>query len=224
MGMRQILLSRWFYYFFITLGLFSFILVILPYFIQNQIISPDLGRNLFSEGWGILFTLLFLVMIFELRDWFQWKSVREQVFRRLGSELQYICYFLLSIVDVGNAKERIRHISNLKGKIALNSTGEEFFVKPKESDNIVFMRRILKGQQYLSEIETKYFRFIDPKLRLSIMKVQIGLEELGFHFELRNAFIERGRENAYLDMIESDIRDMLTEIYKIYEMGIEISF
>lgn len=237
MRIKRFLLSRWFIYLLITSALLIFILIVLPFWIQNQTIGSDLGDNLFAESWGLLFTVLILTMLFELRENIQWQAVKKKVYDRIGAEVYSIFKLVVHFIDVSNLEE----LETLMASPKENLMKDFFFTELEALNNKDEIQLDEKGRKILSEgryaytfevrrkhfdeIETKYSKYLEPLLVTSLMEIQNNLQGINSDInELMNA-----RARGYVEIqefifgkIPKKMHRIIKEIYKIHKMGKEI--
>jgi len=192
---RELLLSKWFYYSLTALALLVLIFFALPYWRSIGVISRELELDLFSECWGLLFTLLIFVMLFELRDKLDWKSVEGKVTRMIDrrldaifNEVSLLCNVSMvvfgGISEEAFKKRRKEELERLAKNVELNqSTIDEIFEKRRHDLALELATVLDQHRMFLSEIEVKYSKFLHSKLQTALMEIQEYLYYL--RYELR---------------------------------------
>ena len=242
MGIRKLLLSKWFIYAYIALILFFGTYVILPRFILMEIISPELGLNLYSESIGLFFTLFIFIMLFDTREWLLWKRVEDRVEKRIEIVAQRIFSELSRFCEV-NLEERVRKLrsegdfskeefkkdgiryldrirlnSLASGDFKLSDLAKELWKDEKKASLLASSLDSKRTQ--LSELEGKYLKFLDADLQVSLMDIQGYLSTLSASLTFLRSFIievfEGDEENFYESILDG-IKKIMVEIAKIYE-------
>ena len=72
-----------------------FSVFLFPSMIDQRLFLSDYGLNLMSECWGLLFTLIFFVGIFDLRELLEWKGVEKKVNERIGRQIKSLYQHLV---------------------------------------------------------------------------------------------------------------------------------
>lgn len=201
--LRQIFLSKWFYYLLITLTLLIFIFILLPYFVRNQVISVDFSYNLLSEFWGILFTVLLLITLVELREKLEWKSVRDKVIDMTKNELEDISKLVCIITD-----EQVKEPKQMEPM----SIGRKIFSGPASLAKMILLKRLLRRQRVLDNIEAKYSNFLEPKLRVSLIELQEKFDDLSLTLELKEYYLKQRTEKEFFDTFFASMCKLYTMI------------
>lgn len=68
--------SRVFFYLGIAIILIVFILGIVPLLVQRELITASFAENLVVECIGIFLTLILIVGVLDLREYFQWRPLK----------------------------------------------------------------------------------------------------------------------------------------------------
>ena len=223
MKIERFLLSRWFYYLLIAVVFLILIVVVFPSLIQGQVISRDFGHNLISEFWGILATLVLLIMIFEMREELLKKSLKERIFERIGTELHDDFEVLKDFVKVSQ-KEPLDQLEELsqKEKVELSQHAYRYFPKPENPIDAFFLDRLLKSRERIGDLESKYFELMEPQLRISLMEIQRNLDRLNSAIDTIDRLGGESLEDWFFELMLKSVHTIIREIYKIHKMGIEI--
>lgn len=227
---NKLLYSRWFYYILIFVVLLFFIFYVFPTLLAYGLIEADLNLNLFSETWGLLFTLLFFVMLFELRDILEWKKVESKVKWRISWEIYPLFADILSLCEVETLLHgddwdldawkdlQKRQLEQLrKGKIVLSVFGKQLLEDSKVAEGYASVLTTRKNN--LSNFEIKYYRFFSSEVQCSLMDIQVEIERILMEL-LRSEYF--GTKDA--DRLTKSIEKIITEIANLKENGIGIGF
>ena len=84
------MLSEKTYWVILVIGLIIFVSSIEFALIPYEILDYNLGINLISESIGILFTIVFLTWLLNLRERIKWEKVEQIVFSEIGGALEHI--------------------------------------------------------------------------------------------------------------------------------------
>lgn len=218
MKFRGLLLSKWSFYLLTTLGLVMFNFVLLPHLVQNQIITGDLANNLHSEFLGILFTVTFLIALFEIRDYFERNSVRNQAINILGRELEEIYKIVEVITDGLIWNGPLDKVENKK----LASIGRKIFSGTESLTRMNLLQRLIAKQRSLNNIEIKYSDFLQPEQHISLIELQHSLGLLDLGLKLRDWVLKHKSEKEYFNLFFDPLFSIIKEIRKLAETGIEI--
>jgi len=224
MRLRELLLSKWFYYCLIALALFVLIFFALPYLANRGVISQELELDLFVECWGLLFTLLIFVVLFELRDKLDWKSVEGKVTRMIDrridiifNEVSLLCNVNMvvfgDISEEAFKKRRKEELERLSTKVELNQYMIDEIFEKKRHDVALELATVLdQHRMFLSEIEVKYSRFLNSQLQTTLIEIQEYLSYL--RYELRVIPTTKERFNKDLSEIIGKILKAMVEAKK----------
>ena len=214
------------------LGSFSFI--IFPVLINQGVFSQGFGENLSSEFIGLLVTLFLFVVIIEARDVLAWKKVEKRVKERIGRQTKFL--FNTFIDTYGTNAPRFigmeplavdvyrKSLIELKNKILedpekfeLSNRGQQLV----KADEFMLLttpyyetRRII-----LSDLEGKYWRFLNPEIQTSLMNIQDELEALIIEFQKP---FKNNVEKCKL--VENIMRKIIQEIKILKDKGIDVVF
>ena len=229
MKIKGFLLSIWFYYFLTAVVLVILNVVVFPYLIQGQVISRDFGDNLISEFWGILATLVLLIVIFEIREQLVKKSLKERLFERIGRQLYLVFNIIRKFVVTKRHSVRLSRQEFLdelkeqssKESLILDDYAWNYLPKPADRLYGLELESLFRSRSVLGDLEVKYLEFLEPELRLSLMEIQHSLDALKstVHF-MREMEVDL---EVLSKSISKDIHCIMKEIYKIHaKTGIEI--
>lgn len=187
----------------VSLGIFASVVgfVLVPY----QIIDFNLGINLVSESFGIVFTIVFLTWIIRSRELRQWKSVEKKVRERIANNLYGIfedifLYFLEPAPQMPDklekkikqaermedGMEREKLLSSLfvgyyanEEMITLGEdSGSKYLREPDPNATNTFREDFRRRKYFLEHIISEYSKFLPPILVRSIMEIEDGLDEI----------------------------------------------
>jgi len=224
--------SRIAFYVGILLLLLAISVGIIPLLRIHEMITPEFADNLLAECWGILFTVFVIMGVLDLREYFQWRPVKDMVLRRIGIEVSSILSYLTYLCEVNHVYEMI------EDEKAIDFSRRTLILQLKQLNvdvklNKVARKKFLKGEKFpalyrrgknLANIETRYSRFLGSSLRLSLMRIQENLDRLVRTISRSTEIpLYYDSEDVFLKLIETWIRNIVKEIYKMHkEMEIEI--
>lgn len=186
-----------------------------------------MAANFITEIFGLIFTLAFFIVLFESREKLEWKSIGDTVLKRLGREIHGLFVDLANVCKVtrgGGVPPNVTfneffrqlffiQLEELNKKVELNALGKKYFSKGALST--LFKER----GEYLSELELKYGKFLDPTLVKSLMEIQDNLYHLSIELGLKKSgstwFVD---EEEFFKLVTLRIHRIVQEIYKIHEM------
>ncbi|MDH5689649.1 MAG: hypothetical protein OEZ48_17505 [Candidatus Bathyarchaeota archaeon] len=208
----------------------SFALVIWLCLVPYNFLEYNLAVNLFTSSIFMVLTVVFLSWLAELREQREWMNVERWVMRKLAKHLYHLVNILARFIYPEIFRTRPSKQEFLKILESLNSMNEAtlkehaYYYFPMPSDRFAQSQIdiLSKYGKYLSDIETKYARFLRPELYVSLVKIQDYLESIFEDFDLAREF-EDAQEVAERSLSKS-ILEMMKEIYKVHKMGIEIYY
>ena len=218
--------------------------------IPHSVIEYNLGVNLFTSSVFMVMTIIFLSLMINLHERKKWKKVEAIVLGEIGTALEHIFrsmvpYYKNGFADwrrfsrlrPGSSEAFSEHLGKLlRGEIRIEREVISLLLEnPKLRE-----REFMQFSHRLSEIETKYFRFLRPEIVLSIIKIEKSLSDLegiATFYVVSNAFMEfvsRKRllkkaqqietlsPDALEPMVNGLFHDILEEIENLHKLGIRI--
>lgn len=205
---RHLLLSKWFYY-----GLIAVVLLILTVLSLYGIsVGYDIALRFLPTLGGLWFTFGIFYVFFDVREKLEWKSVEGKVMKGIEreidsifTELSLMCRVNMiffgesGITEEALKKRKEEELERLANNIELNQDiVDEIFEKGRAGVALELASYFDKHRILLSEIETKYPKFLDPQLQTALMEIQ---EYLGYlRYELRVMPVKK--ERFYKDLFE----------------------
>ena len=223
MNIRKLFLSKRFFYCFIGSVLVLVWFIGIPFFLYLGIINEDLALNLVSEIWGLFFTLLMFVVLLECRDWLEWKSFEDTIKKRMGKQLYTLFNILGRFVysetfkpDLSKEEtlKILKSLSEMK-EAKLNDYANYYLPTPKDDLSSYQLEILFRYRHYLSDYETKYFRFLKAETRSSLLEIQERLDAIEEDFRLVKRF-EGSQDVVEKSMAESILR-IMKEIYNLHK-------
>lgn len=197
-------------------------------FIWIMPIAWDIGVNLFTDAIFMIFTVVFLTIAFNYREEARKRPLKVRVEERIGRQLYSVFDIIRKFVVTKRHSVRLSREEFLdelkeqssKEELILDDYAENYFPKPADRLYGLELESLFRSRGLLADFEIKYFEFLGPELRLSLMEIQHSLDALrsAVHF-MREMEVDFG---VLSKSISKDIHSIMKEIYKIYEMGIEI--
>lgn len=215
------------------------ILVIL---VPSGLLTSDAGTNLATEIFGIIVTIFVIDRLLHWDENRLWKKVKNQVYDRLGEEIYYIIVDLIYYVDLPSGLVTFGVGS---GETMREALRRNFFKKidflckaDLISMNDLFKKIILKGgfgeiyakrQEYLSDIEAKYFRFLTPEILIPLMNIQRRLHSIDLRIRGRQKSIKRGwiileTEEEFCKMISLIVLKLFKDVCRLKDNNVKIYF
>lgn len=175
-------------------------------------------------------TVILLMFVFEVTEYIKWKNVEKWVKRRIGKRLYSLFNILARFIYTKKqfrptpSKEEMLKILKVLSEVKEAKLNEYaryyYFPKPRDDLSVYQLDVLFRFKRYLSDLETKYFRFLKPEIRLSLMEIQDHLDIIEEDFNLVKRF-EETQEIAEKSMSKS-ILGIMKEVYKLHKLGIEI--
>lgn len=225
MEIRRLLLSKMFWY--ILIALILTILLFLIYPIAKS--GDELAGNFLAEMWGLYFALGFFVMLFELRERLEWKSVENRVEKRIGkqirglfAELSILCKIERAHVDPLSKKKQAELVERQLDTLA--SENIEFTLEAKkellkEDLRRSYERFLDSRANNLVRIEERYSRFLDSEVQTSLMDIQDYLDGLSLEFRIRHI-----RDEDFFKSVSYWIGKIMREISKLKRKGLWVNW
>jgi hypothetical protein len=219
-------LSKWFWY-----GVIAVFLAILlfadlgsAYWFNN-----DFAIRFMPTLFGLVFNFAIFIVFFDLREELEWKEVEGRVKSRIGREARSLFSFLIMFCQVdrvlfGDVQSEQtwkeldeKQFNQITKKVVLNESLMQDLLRER---NLALNYALLGDgiRTRFSEIEDKYGRFLNPKLRASLMDIQDYLAD--FRYELKSF----GSTKRLSESLSPLIEKLAKEITTIRENGINVGF
>jgi hypothetical protein len=224
MRIPEWLLSKWLHYGLIGIGLYFIFLYVLPFALSGN----DIAANFLAELFGLFFTLVVFIMIFEWRGLLEWKSVEDRVKRRIARQIRGLFIDLSNLCVIDRvifgpfSKEKfeemdLKQLNKLASeKVVIHDGAKKSLLK--HDFRTQYGRLIESRATSIGQIEERYFRFLDNEVQASLMDIEDHLDDLTFYFIIPYAKIER-----FFDSISSSIGEIMREIDKLRRKGYWVS-
>lgn len=208
----------------------SLIIALVPTYLWLIPYDHDLGYGIFSNLVGMIGTIVFLMYLFETRDNHEWKPVKQKVYDRIGIELDAILNLSLDLFEprwtVLKPPAIAIRLEDLVWLWSEKTNDSEFANALRESAKIElsegkYLEIFETRRKLLNEIETKYSRFLQPDLTISLMEIQNNLLSITIYNNVLLRTSDK-HQDLILEKISKKFHTIIKEIYKIHRMGIEI--
>jgi len=177
----------------------------------------------------MVFTVVFLSLLTNLREKREWKDVETWVKRRMGKQLYSLFDILARFIYPEQFKPRpskeellriLEDLNEMKGATLNENAIYYYFPKPSDDLSAHQLDVLFTFRKYLSDLEIKYFRFIKPEIRISLMEIQNNLDSIESLFNLVKRF--ESSEEVVKNSMAEPILAIMKEIYKLHKMGMEV--
>ena len=194
-------------------------------FLLMQTSFVDIGNNLLAEAVGLIFTIILLIIFIDRKEQFEWKIVKESVYKYLGMELDGI------FIDILNSCVTVEPSSDdyVDGDIDsyFEKKSEINLIKLKCKDNIDITEygktTLLKGgygnlfitrKNNLKDIVQLYSKSLDPSIINSLMIIQNALHSIDMDIKIKTkkGMLVQSDED-FIDQIKSKFSEIFNEIY-----------
>lgn len=243
------MLSERTYWIILILGFSAGSLVIGFWIIPYGVLEYNLAINLLTSSIFMVLTIVLLTLFINLRETIIWKKVEDEVHWSISFAVSEIFNGILDAVENGlMTKMSVMGIQNNEDrkKIYLIKLRDLKDAKEIRLDQL-YVKSFLEHKDLepfasvsvrLSDIQIKYYRFLSPELTLSLMRLQTAIfgletisllvssmEKLAKEYTATFPQVSPGRplETWIPQSISLPFKRMIEEIYKISEMGYEIS-
>ncbi len=216
---NRLILTKWFYY-----ALIAVALIIAFCFTVYQIsLGNDMATRFLPTIVGLMVTVVIFYTFFDWREDLEWKEVEDRVRKRIGREIFSLFTMLTGfckvdrnlVGDADNIETRkelhCRQLKQMTEKVVLNEIMVAEFLS---GINRFYPSLFESNRNRLSQIEDKYGRFLNPKLKASLMDIQEFIEDFGF--EMKPSYAK--------ETIKTLIEKIAKEIDSIRDSGIDIGF
>lgn len=211
-------LSKWFYY-----AIFGIVLVIILVLllVTFGIVFEDLALNLYSEIFGLLFTLIAFVGVLEIRERLEWKKIKKKVMKRIGRQIQAIFSAItdLCVIDFpietfeSNTYREEELEALLTKKIILRDSWKE------KERSLVFAHIFESHWKAIGIIDSRHGKYLSPEVQCSLLDIEDSLHKVLFEFYATD-FIEKDRE----EIIITEFKKIVKEIDYLRKNGIDTEF
>lgn len=221
------MLSEKSYWIILIVGLGILIVIDSLWIIPN---IRDIGANLLTDAIFAIFTIVFLSWLINRREALQWKSVKDRVLKRLGTEIYLLSRWLMSLCRVSfersprlvSGKVFFDYLEELNNKKSIQ-VWDEWKIMLFEGTLTSFLE---DTERRLADIEMRYFKFLDAKLVDSLMEIRYSLHALSLDLrtmeKLPSEVKQEYSEEEFFEGTCTTIHRIIKEIYKMHKMGIEI--
>jgi hypothetical protein len=227
-------------------GFSAFALLVWFWLIPYYNLEYNLGISLFSSSIFMVLTIVFLNVLLNAREKSEWKSVKDYVDKTIQEELGVAFNEILNYVENGLATKisllqlHDRKTRNQNGLSELRKLKDAKELKLGAVELASFLEHrnqldtFLSVSKNLSEVETKYSRFLPPQLALSLMKIRDSMRlienTVGIYMSLKslNPALSAPISKEIHEMneeipkiISASFKKLIEEIDNIHKMGIE---
>lgn len=228
---RKHLKSEWRYWLYLVLFLSMVEIVLACYLIPNRMIGHDLGINLVSEILGLLFTIVFLSWLFNLRENLEWESIKQRLLSRMGSELYLMSAWLMNMcrapseasLNLSRREDFFRCLKELSERRTVDIWDES-----RELILSGFFSSYFEDhERNLGEIEARAREkeILEVKVVGFLIDIRRNLRSLSLYLrkiERLPKEIQEAHKNEYSDGICVRIHKIIRNVNKMHENGIEI--
>jgi hypothetical protein len=226
------MLSEKSYWIILILSFTIFALSIWIFLIPYHILEYSLGVGFFTSAIFMVLTIVFLSWLFNLRETRQWEHVKKRVLKLLGLELTSLARFFMMMFH-----ETINKPLWSSDKAFLD-TLEELNNQSKLNVSDTWISMLSSGEfagifedyeKRLSDIEDRYFRFLDYRLVDSLMEIRWNLISFTVDFNTYKQIYRADKEIARQLLKENfekyaeGIHRIIKEIYVMHKLGLNIS-
>lgn len=214
------LVSKGLFYGLVFIFLFFMLWNVLP----SALSGNDLAANFLAELFGLAFTVGILAIIFDLREWVEWKSVEDRVKKRIGIITRTTFDTLSMVCRVERVhyepRSKEKQIGLVERQLNTLVSKEIRFTRLAEKNlldqNIrTSLRKILDSRaNRLGKIEERYSKFLSSEVRASLMDVQEYLDKLSLEFSVPHM-----RNEVYFESVRELIKKLMVEIKKLKRKG-----
>lgn len=233
-------------YWILLIVIFTSLALIFLGLISYGILEYNLGMSLFTSSIFTVLTIVFLNFLFTSREQNEWKTVKDEVYFLIQTELGVLFYEILNYVEGGLATEI--YLSNLKKKEIRQEAFLSKLVELKDAKELKLddtrcklavrvkapLEPFSTAARTFSEVEVKYSRVLSSQVTLSLMKIQNCIRTLNNLNQLHASINElsptlkpilypayQEMEKEVPKLFSSIFQKILEEIYNMHEMGIE---
>jgi heme oxygenase len=223
------MLSERSYWIILTVFFTGFAFLIWFILIPYGVIEYNLGVNLFTSSIFMVFTIVLLGWLLNLRANSEWELIKNRILEQLRGITDSLFDLLQNLCEVNTQGEdnkgvKILKLSNLEN-VHLRPDVETYLSKDNVNleGYILCLEEIVK---YLDDIERYYSRFLEAKLMDAVMKLNESTRNLAFNLK-RLKRIGWGpykeKEKEYIEStITPFVKETLVAIYEMYNVGVDI--
>jgi hypothetical protein len=135
-----------------------------------QLPFKDIVTSLFAGAIDVIITIILLIIFIDMRERWKWKSVSDTVYESLGNEIHDLFTDLSNLCRIDETTGNINFYTN-EDENLLNGGYGELFIYRKD---------------HIKDLEQKYFKFLEPSIIISLIKIQKCLYSLDIIIRIRN--------------------------------------
>lgn len=228
---RSSIIEDWYWAVVFIAVLSSLVLAcLLPAFLPQYI---WFSQNFIPTMAGVVFTLIFVTILFEQKEKRRWAAVKEVVFNGLKIELKGIFIDLSNMCETkaGHAVTLSHEPTAEEIEVEFDASGKEQLDELKTAKKIelndIYKESLSKGffiqickirEDRLSWVELKYSKFLSPELIKSLIIIQNNLDQLQVHMSIQAQRTPWSvSDERFFKNISENIRLIMKELGNINE-------
>ncbi len=171
----------------------------------RQVSYKDLENNLIAGAVDILIASALIPFLVVIREKWKWNSVKDTVYESLGDEISNIFTDITNFCKI-DVKGNLNFYPTEDGNLLNGGYGELFIIRKNN----------------IGDIEHKYFKFLEPSIIVSLLKIQKYLNSLDLNIRIRNRNIELNSpytrpDSEILEYVKGKMASIFNEIDNLRE-------
>jgi len=211
------------YWIILSVGFICFSLIIWAVIIP---ITPDFGINLLTESVFMVLSIIFLSLLYDIREERRWKPIRDKITKRVVADILENLFLLAqNLCALPKDKEylTLTELANME-KVVLRDDIVDFF---SEKRNLYgYMKNLDEIVKSLHSIQVEYSRLFEPEIIERLVTLELCTRD--FHQTLKfltKVKIEFSDKNDGKEFFEGSLAPLIDkivkEIYELYNTGIK---
>jgi len=209
------------YWIILSAGFICFSLIIWTVIVP---ISPDLGVNLFTESIFMVLSIVFLSLLYDVREERRWKPIRDKIIERVVTDNLENLFLLaqnLCALPKNRDYSTLAELANME-KVVLRNDIVDFF---SEKRNLYgYIEGFDEISKKLHSIQVEYSRLFEPEIIERLVTLELYTRDLyqTLKFLTKIKFSDKSNEKKFFEKSLTPLIDkIIKETYRLYNMGIK---
>lgn len=218
------MVSEKLYWLVLIVGLSCFSAIVWIFIIP---VSHDIGVNLFTESIFMVLAIVFLSLLYDLREKRRWKPIKDKIIKRLTIEqIENLFVLLQNLCEIpeGKCQNALLELSKMEKMVLRSDIVDFFFQQDNLQGYIEELGGISKG---IHDIQIEYSKFLEPEIADCLMNLELYSQDLADRLRILATFklANKNEEQRFFnENFAPLVGKAIKEVYKLYKMGIKTRF